>query len=78
MSAEQFATRVSSLSAFAADPRLPALSRLLIKLAVQQAIWVRRVRTRRHLQDLPPELLRDVGLTEAQRERESLKRFWMP
>ena len=57
---------------------LPVLARVLARVAAVWAVWATRHRTRSHLKDVPPELLRDVGLTDAQAEREYLKRFWMP
>ncbi len=38
--------------------------------------WFERVRTRRELAELPPHLLKDIGLTEADRFVESNKPFW--
>ncbi|MEM1276772.1 MAG: DUF1127 domain-containing protein [Pseudomonadota bacterium] len=38
--------------------------------------WRHRVRSRQHLSDLPPHLLRDVGLTQEAADREVEKPFW--
>jgi uncharacterized protein YjiS (DUF1127 family) len=38
--------------------------------------WWRTVTTRRSLATLPPELLRDVGITEAEARRELDRPFW--
>ncbi len=38
--------------------------------------WFERVRSRRELAELPPHLLKDIGLTEADRFNESTKPFW--
>ncbi len=38
--------------------------------------WLERVRTRRELAELPPYLLKDIGLTESDRFCESHKPFW--
>ena len=38
--------------------------------------WFERARTRRELAELPPHLLKDIGLTEADRFVESNKPFW--
>ncbi|MGL4206831.1 MAG: DUF1127 domain-containing protein [Aeromonadaceae bacterium] len=38
--------------------------------------WLERVRTRRELAELPPYLLKDIGLTESDRYCESHKPFW--
>lgn len=39
--------------------------------------WQERARQRRHLQALDDRLLRDIGLSRADVEFESRKRFWM-
>jgi uncharacterized protein YjiS (DUF1127 family) len=39
-------------------------------------LWWRNAWSRSHLRDLDDHLLRDVGLTRKQAERESLKWFW--
>jgi uncharacterized protein YjiS (DUF1127 family) len=39
-------------------------------------LWHRRHQTRLQLADLSPHLLRDLGLAEADRDRESAKWFW--
>jgi uncharacterized protein YjiS (DUF1127 family) len=41
------------------------------------AAWQERARQRRHLQALDDRLLRDIGLSRADVEFESSKRFWM-
>jgi uncharacterized protein YjiS (DUF1127 family) len=41
------------------------------------AQWQERARQRRHLQVLDDRLLRDIGLSRADVESESSKRFWM-
>jgi uncharacterized protein YjiS (DUF1127 family) len=47
-------------------------------LALEQfAQWQERARQRRHLQALDDRLLRDIGLSRADVEFESGKRFWM-
>ncbi|MGL4754968.1 MAG: DUF1127 domain-containing protein [Aeromonadaceae bacterium] len=38
--------------------------------------WFERARSRRELAELPPYLLKDIGLTEADRFNESNKPFW--
>ena len=38
--------------------------------------WLERARSRRELAELPPHLLKDIGLTEADRVVESNKPFW--
>lgn len=38
--------------------------------------WRDRNRSRRHLRALAPHLLPDIGLSEAQRQREAAKPFW--
>ena len=38
--------------------------------------WILRQKTRRQLAQLPAYLLRDIGLSEADRYQESRKHFW--
>jgi uncharacterized protein YjiS (DUF1127 family) len=39
-------------------------------------LWFDRVRTRRHLAELAPRALADIGRTESERRRECAKWFW--
>ena len=39
-------------------------------------LWCSRVRQRRHLSELSPELLRDVGLSADAAQAEAMKPFW--
>ncbi len=70
--------RSTTTSILTQESTLPPLSEILIWAAARIARWSQRSRTRHHLKDLPPHVLRDVGLTRAQAEAESMKRFWMP
>ena len=38
--------------------------------------WLERARSRHELAELPPYLLKDIGLTESDRFNESNKPFW--
>ncbi|SOH93441.1 protein of unknown function [Monaibacterium marinum] len=40
------------------------------------AIWTRRSRSRRHLKHLDAHLLRDIGVTEWNAQREAERPFW--
>ena len=48
----------------------------IARLGVVVVAVLARHRTRRHLGDLSAEQLNDIGLTRAQAEAESRKRFW--
>ncbi len=50
---------------------------LPVNLAALFWKWRHNTRSRTALRNLPPHLFNDVGLTSAQAEAESLKRFWM-
>ncbi|MBI0434916.1 DUF1127 domain-containing protein [Roseomonas sp. KE0001] len=39
-------------------------------------LWRRRAATRAELRDLPPERLRDLGMTGAEAAREAARPFW--
>ena len=69
---------INVLAAMSADRALPLLSKVLLWLAYQAAVWVERARSRKHLAELDTHLLRDIGLTREQANQESVKRFWMP
>ena len=49
---------------------------LLARSKEVEITWLQRARTRRELAELPPHLLKDIGLTEADRFVESNKPFW--
>ena len=41
------------------------------------SLWYDRYTQRRVLEDLPPHMLRDIGITETDRFKEVRKPFWM-
>jgi uncharacterized protein YjiS (DUF1127 family) len=53
----------------AAAERLPDVFALL-------ALWHRRATSRAALRDLPPECLRDIGITKMDAAREARRPFW--
>ncbi len=62
----------------------PAVARMIalpitlpLNLTAMLWTWVHNSRSRTALPNLPPHLFNDVGLTAAQAEAESLKRFWL-
>ncbi|NPD13697.1 DUF1127 domain-containing protein [Xinfangfangia sp. D13-10-4-6] len=57
---------------------LPMVSRMLIALGYALAGWRNRRRTRRALSLLDTRLLQDIGLSEASRDAEAAKPFWLP
>ena len=56
--------------------RIPPLAGLLLVAAMIVTYWGVRNRTRTSLHDLPPHLLRDVGLTAEAAQKEAQKPFW--
>ncbi|MGD9785502.1 MAG: DUF1127 domain-containing protein [Hyphomicrobiaceae bacterium] len=48
------------------------------RLGLRLGLWLRRSRTRAQLSQLEARLVRDAGLTSAQRRREVAKWFWQP
>jgi uncharacterized protein YjiS (DUF1127 family) len=61
----------------AAAPRLfNALREAIARLGELLLLWQGRARQRAHLAALDDRLLRDIGLTRADVERELLKPFW--
>lgn len=55
-----------------------AIGRRLAHLGSLLLLWQERSRQRRQLRDLDPRLWRDLGLTEADLQRECAKPFWRP
>jgi len=51
-------------------------SSLLNRGKMMLMTWFERARSRRELAELPPHLLKDIGLTESDRFVESNKPFW--
>ena len=44
--------------------------------ASQMVIWVKRIKQRTELARLSPEMLKDIGVSEAKRDLEIRKPFW--
>ncbi len=61
-----------------AGSHTPTLAVFLIWIANVITLWSHRARSRQHLVEMDDYLLRDLGITRAEAEEESLKRFWMP
>ncbi|WP_432454708.1 MULTISPECIES: DUF1127 domain-containing protein [unclassified Agarivorans] len=55
---------------------LPQTQHGIVELYNLCNVWIQRQKTRRQLAQLPAYLLRDIGLTEADRYQESRKNFW--
>jgi uncharacterized protein YjiS (DUF1127 family) len=55
-----------------------AVERALWALDAVLGAWRHRHATRRELRDLPPHMLRDIGLTPGEALREADKPFWRP
>lgn len=66
---------LSEATSLASRP-LPPLSRVLVSVALSVATWELRLRTRKHLQNLPPHMLRDIGVDVAEAAAEAEKPFW--
>ncbi|MGH1452953.1 MAG: DUF1127 domain-containing protein [Paracoccaceae bacterium] len=61
---------------FANSPRLPALARVALAVAVTVTKWDARYRTRKQLARLSPEQLDDIGMTRGQAYTEAARPFW--
>lgn len=46
------------------------------RAAALAALWRFRARTRAHLRDLPPHMLRDIGVDQGMADAEARKPFW--
>lgn len=59
----------------ATAPRsLPTLVETIAQLPLTR--WISVMRERRHLSDLEPHLLKDIGVSQADRDREVVRPFW--
>ncbi|WP_306155713.1 DUF1127 domain-containing protein [Roseovarius sp. MMSF_3281] len=68
----------TALQNLAAQNALPAIASVAVRFAYLVTLWSLRRRTRRHLKDLPANLLKDIGLTAGQAQMEARKLFWIP
>lgn len=66
---------LSQAYALASRP-LPPLSRVLVNLALTVATWQMRAETRKHLTDMPPHILDDIGLDRITAQIEAGTPFW--
>ncbi|WP_170769722.1 DUF1127 domain-containing protein [Ruegeria lacuscaerulensis] len=58
------------------SPRLPLIASLAVRFAATVTKWERQRRSRVNLSKLDDRLLRDVGLTRDQANREIERPFW--
>ena len=49
----------------------------LARIAAAIALWRQRARQRRHLAEMSPEMLRDIGVSVSAARAEAGKPFWM-
>ncbi|MDP5291753.1 DUF1127 domain-containing protein [Oceanimonas sp. CHS3-5] len=56
--------------------RTQSTTRRSTGLLATLGLWLGRSRSRRELAELPPYLLKDIGLNEADRHQEVSKPFW--
>ncbi|CAD0185677.1 hypothetical protein RUESEDTHA_02572 [Ruegeria sp. THAF57] len=58
------------------SPRLPLIAALAVRFAATVTKWERQRRSRVNLSKLDDRMLRDVGLTRHQADREINRPFW--
>ncbi|MBO9445107.1 DUF1127 domain-containing protein [Ruegeria sp. R14_0] len=58
------------------SPRLPMIAALAVRFAATVTMWERQRRSRINLSQLDDRLLKDVGLTRSQANREVKRHFW--
>jgi|ABEF01.1.fsa_nt_gi uncharacterized protein YjiS (DUF1127 family) len=58
--------------------RVPFLTAGILRVVRTGLLWQQRHRTRLQLKQLPPHLLRDIGLSEDDARIERNKPFWRP
>ena len=66
--AESFCSRVE----------IPVLATAVLKVAHALVIWSERAKSRELLRTMDAHRLRDIGLTAAEAQLESVKPFWRP
>ncbi|WP_170413094.1 DUF1127 domain-containing protein [Ruegeria atlantica] len=58
------------------SPRLPMIAALAVRFAATVTKWERQRRSRVNLSKLDDRMLKDVGLTRPQADREIKRYFW--
>lgn len=64
------------LSLLSASPRLPLVATLAVRFAYAVTEWDTRQRTRKQLKKLDIRLLKDIGVSRLEADRERALRFW--
>ncbi|WP_322889032.1 MULTISPECIES: DUF1127 domain-containing protein [unclassified Yoonia] len=64
------------IAVLTSQSHVPVMAGLALRFAVIVTTWDLRRRTRVHLRDLPPHLLRDIGLDHPAAMAEVSKPFW--
>jgi len=57
-------------------PSLPSPMQALVRVANLLAVWETRARERKALAEMPPNLLKDIGISRIDAHRETDKPFW--
>jgi uncharacterized protein YjiS (DUF1127 family) len=63
-------------SAAQALPSLPSPAQVLARLANVLAVWERRARERKALAEMSNHMLKDLGISRLDAQREAQKAFW--
>jgi len=64
------------LSALNKQANLPVVATLFLYAAVVATQWAQLYRSRQHLRDLDDHMLRDIGISPEDAEREARRPFW--
>jgi uncharacterized protein YjiS (DUF1127 family) len=57
-------------------PSLPSPIQALVRVAHVLAVWENRARERKALAEMPPNMLKDIGISRIDAHRETDKPFW--
>ncbi len=57
-------------------PSLPSPMQVVVRLAGLVAVWERRARERRALGEMSEHMLKDLGISRVDAQREAEKAFW--
>ncbi|PRY74999.1 uncharacterized protein YjiS (DUF1127 family) [Yoonia maritima] len=66
----------AQFAALSSQPSMPLMARAAVRFAVAVTKWDMLRKTRRHLKDLTPHLLNDIGLDASTAQAELSKPFW--
>ena len=71
-----YALPAAQIAALSSPSDMPLAARIAVRFAVTVTTWDKLRKTRRQLNNLPPHLLKDIGLDRVSAKAEVSKPFW--